>query len=258
MLEIDGDLVADHRLHLPQPPIGLFGMSHQVAGFEKFVHRGLRVRSETDVSAPRIDAHDLSALVAARLCHDLISPMGAIGNGMELLQMTEGRGAAELELISDSLATALAKLRFYRLAFGPADAQARQSIDEARQITDAMFHGRFTVAWDARGAGMRRTTARLVYLAILCLEKSLPMGGSARVLIEDEAVGLAVEGCRVAPHSNLWLHVTHGVPVLDLGSGGVQFALLRQGLEASGHRIEVDFGETDVTVRMTAPSPILA
>ena len=169
-----------------------------------------------------------------------------------------GGGAAELELISDSLATALAKLRFYRLAFGPADAQARQSIDEARQITDAMFHGRFTVAWDARGAGMRRTTARLVYLAILCLEKSLPMGGSARVLIEDEAVGLAVEGCRVAPHSNLWLHVTHGVPVLDLGSGGVQFALLRQGLEASGHRIEVDFGETDVTVRMTAPTPILA
>ena len=86
------------------------------------------------MSAPGPGSPDLSSLVAARLCHDLISPIGAIGNGMELLQMTEGRGVAELELISDSLATALAKLRFYRLAFGPADAQARQSIDEARQI----------------------------------------------------------------------------------------------------------------------------
>ncbi len=259
MLEIDGDLVADHRLHLPQSPVGPFGVPHEVAGFEKFVHRGLHHREETGVSA-RVGAAapDLSALVAARLCHDLISPMGAIGNGMELLQMTEGRGTAELELISDSLATALAKLRFYRLAFGPADAQARQSIDEARQITDAMFHGRFTVAWQATGAGMRRATARLVYLAILCLEKSLPMGGAVRVMVDDERVGLAVEGCRVAPPSDLWLHVTHGVPVVELASSGVQFALLRQGLEASDHRIEVDFGEADVRLRMTAPTPILA
>ena len=210
------------------------------------------------MSAPGPGSPDLSSLVAARLCHDLISPIGAIGNGMELLQMTEGRGVAELELISDSLATALAKLRFYRLAFGPADAQARQSIDEARQITDAMLHGRFTVAWDARGAGMRRSAARLVYLAILCLEKSLPMGGAARVLIEDEAAGLAVEGCRVAPPAELWLHVTCGAPVPELRSDGVQFALLRQGLEESGHRIEVDFGEAGATLRMTAPTPILA
>lgn len=205
-----------------------------------------------------MSAPDLSALVSARLCHDLISPMGAIGNGLELLQLTEGAGAAELELISDSLATALAKLRFYRLAFGPADAQARQSFDEARQITDAMFHGRFIVAWEAQGPSMPRATARLIYLAILCMERSLPMGGTVRVAVQGDAVDLRAEGCRMAPPAELWLHVTHGVPIPDLRSDGVQFALLRQGLAAAGHRLDSAFTEARAALHLTAPSPIAA
>ncbi|HMR60143.1 MAG TPA: histidine phosphotransferase, partial [Amaricoccus sp.] len=65
-----------------------------------------------------MSAPDLSALVSARLCHDLISPMGAIRNGMELLQMAPGEAQSpEHALIADSLETALAKLRYFRLAF---------------------------------------------------------------------------------------------------------------------------------------------
>lgn len=214
--------------------------------------------SAPDLSAPNPGAPDLSALVSARLCHDLISPMGAIGNGLELLQLTEGAGAAELELISDSLATALAKLRFYRLAFGPADALARQSFDEARQITDAMFHGRFTVTWEAQSPSMPRATARLVYLAILCMERSLPMGGIVRVAVHGEAVDLRAEGCRMAPPADLWAHVTHGAPIPELRSDGVQFALLRQGLAAAGHRFDSTFTEAGAALHLTAPSPIAA
>ena len=142
---------------------------------------------------------DLSALVAARLCHDLISPIGAIGNGLELLHLAGGSAAAELALVNDSLATALAKLRFYRVAFGPADPQGRQSLDEAAQITDAMFHGRFGVVWDADGAELPRPATRLAYLAILCLEKSLPMGGHVRVAVGEGRITLSVAGRRTAP-----------------------------------------------------------
>ena len=140
-----------------------------------------------------MSAPDLSALVSARLCHDLISPMGAIGNGLELLQMAGGPAKAELALVNESLDTALAKLRYFRIAFGPADAQARQTAEEAAQLTDAMFSGRFTVAWAFGGADMPRSLARIVYLAMLCLEKSLPMGGQVRVAIEPGVVALAVE-----------------------------------------------------------------
>ncbi len=203
---------------------------------------------------------DLSALVSARLCHDLISPMGAIGNGLELMQLAGGPAAAELALVNESLATALAKLRFFRIAFGPADAQARQSVEEAAQITDAMFHGRFTVAWDAAGGDLPRAEARLAYLTILCLEKSLPMGGQVRVSVGRDRIGLAVAGRRTAPPAALWAHVTDGAALAELKSDGVQFALLRQALAATGHRIEARFGEdaVDVALMPVASAPVLA
>lgn len=204
------------------------------------------------------DTPDLSALVSARLCHDLISPMGAIGNGLELLQLSAGPAAAELALVHESLAMALAKLRFYRIAFGPADSQARQSFDEATQLSDAMFHGRFTVSWPARGGDLPRTLTRMVYLAILCLEKSLPTGGHVRIGLEGEAITLSVDGRRTAPPAALWAHVIDGTPVPELKPEGVQFALLRQALAGIGRRAEARFTETGAELRLVAASAMLA
>lgn len=206
-------------------------------------------------------APSLSALVSARLCHDLISPMGAIGNGLELLQMAEGGGKAELALISDSLKTALAKLRFYRVAFGPADVEARQSFDEAAQITAGMYGGRFTVSWEAEARDMPRPVAQVAYLAILCLEKSLPMGGSVRVGVSGASgstIRLASEGRRTAPPLGLWAHVTEGAPLAELRSDAVQFALLRAASETTGHRIAARFTESEAVLDLTAPSSVAA
>jgi histidine phosphotransferase ChpT len=203
-------------------------------------------------------APDLSALVSARLCHDLISPMGAIGNGLELLELAGAPAAAELTLVNDSLATALAKLRFYRIAFGPADPMGRQSFDEAAQLTDAMFHGRFTVSWEGRTNDLPRPIARAAYLAILCLERSLPMGGRVRIHVKDDAIDLAVEGRRTAPPSALWAHVIEGTPIPDLKPDGVQFALLRQTLDSIGRRLEATFADSSASLRVAAVSPALA
>lgn len=203
------------------------------------------------------DAPDLGALVGARLCHDLISPLGAIRNGLELLQMSapEAEQPPEVGLISDSLETALAKLRYYRLAFGPADPRSRQSFGEAVQATDAMFSGRFTVAWETRGLDMPRPVARLIYLAILCLEKSLPMGGLVRVSVAEDAVRLAVDGRRTAPPPGLWEHVIDGAPLDELRADGVQFAMLRQALRETRHRLSASFTETGVALRIVEVSP---
>jgi histidine phosphotransferase ChpT len=212
------------------------------------------------MSAPDRQTADLGALVAARLCHDLISPMGAIRNGLELLQMSSpgAEAGAERGLISDSLETALAKLHYFRIAFGPADPRARQSFGEAVQATDAMFTGRFTVAWTTRGLDMPRPTARMIHLAILCLEKSLPMGGLVRVSVAEDAIHLAVEGRRTAPPTELWAHVTEGRHIVDLRPDCVQFALLRQALGTSGHRLVARFTETGATLSLAEVSPQLA
>jgi histidine phosphotransferase ChpT len=205
-----------------------------------------------------MSAPDLSALVSARLCHDLISPMGAIGNGLELMQLSGSPGAAELALVNDSLANALAKLRFYRVAFGPADTHARLSIDEAEQITDAMFTGRFTVAWETETADLPRPLVRLAYLAVLCLERSLPTGGQVRISVGRGRMRLAVDGRRTTPPPDLWAHLTDGTPVPELRPDGVQFALLRRALEETGHSLAVALGENAVDIGITADRPALA
>lgn len=199
-----------------------------------------------------MSAADLSALVSARLCHDLISPMGAIGNGIELLQLSQTANSVEIDLIAGSLGSALAKLRFYRIAFGPADAKAQQSLDEARAITDGMFQGRFTIDWSSGTPGMPRATVRLIYLAILCLERSLPMGGALKVSLDDEAIALGVEARRTAPPADLWAHATEGAAAPELRADGVQFALLARALVETGCRMEAVFSETGARVRITA------
>lgn len=200
---------------------------------------------------------DLSALVSARLCHDLISPLGAIGNGLELLQLSPGAGAAEIELISDSVGTALAKLRFYRVAFGPADPEARLTTEDAAEITEAMYGGRFSVAWTEAGESLSRPVARMVFLAILCLEKSLPMGGLVHVAARDDAVALSVEDRRTAagPH---WAHVTEGRALDELRPDSVQFPLLRRALVVSGCALSAEFSDHSAALVLRVRSPLPA
>lgn len=197
---------------------------------------------------------DLSALVSARLCHDLISPMGAIGNGLELMQISQHTASAEVELIAGSLGSALAKLRFFRIAFGPAEGQATLAGEEIRAVTDAMFPGRFTVSWVGAPAGLGRATGKLVCLALLCLEKSLPMGGTAVVSVRGEAIEITAQGRRLAPPAELWALAAGATPD-NLRSDGVQFALLGAALADFSADLETSFDEPRAEVRITPQRP---
>src|SRR5205085_12356618 len=69
-----------------------------------------------------LEALDLAALLCSRVCHDLISPTGAIVNGLEVLEENgdEETKTFALELIKKSAKTASARLQFCRIAFGAA------------------------------------------------------------------------------------------------------------------------------------------
>lgn len=258
VLEIDGDPRTDRRLHLAEAPVRTLGMPHQISGFQELFHAGLA--GGCRVERLGMTTPDLSALVAARLCHDLISPMGAIRNGLELMQMSaspHGPGA-EVELVTESLETALAKLRYYRLAFGPADPEVRQAFSEAVQVTDAMYSGRFSVTWNATGHDMPRPLARMIYLTILCLEKSLPMGGLLQITVSGNEVGLSVEGRRMVPPPGLWAHVLKGEPLPDLRADSVQFGLLRKVLDGTHMRLAATFTETGALLDIASVSPLPA
>jgi histidine phosphotransferase ChpT len=71
------------------------------------------------------DPIDLAALIGSRICHDLISPIGAIGNGVELLMLDGAGHGPEMALIAQSVTHANARIRFFRVAYGIASTDQR-------------------------------------------------------------------------------------------------------------------------------------
>ena len=124
------------------------------------------------------NSQDLSALVASRLCHDLGNPLGAVSNGVELLQMSGMANSPEMALIADALRDTEARLRFFRIAYGAARPEQPISEREARNILSQMYGaGRLTVDWLLTG-DLPRHHVKSAFLMIACAEAALPMGGA--------------------------------------------------------------------------------
>lgn len=163
-----------------------------------------RQTGTTDAGAPT----DLSlvGLVTARLCHDLVSPLGAIGNGVELMQLTASPGAepAELGLIAESVGAARARIASFRVAFGPSSGEQRISkTDMAALLGDVVASGRLRVDLDSQG-DQSRAEVKLVLLALMCLETALPWGGRVLVIRTDGGWRLVAEATRTRPDPALW------------------------------------------------------
>lgn len=134
-------------------------------------------------------------LLCSRLCHDLVGPVGAINNGVELLD--EGGGAKDdaLDLIADSAESAAARLRLYRLALGAAGGQSVLSPADGRAALEGWFRaGRVRLDWSA---GLDRPAPGLIKLVLLTglmAEEVLPRGGQVRVDGGDDAVSVTAAG----------------------------------------------------------------
>ncbi len=174
----------------------------------------------------------LAALVGSRLCHDIVSPLGAIGNGLELLELSgEFPGlnhSPEMRLIAESVEAARARVRWFRLAFGHAAPDQRLSQAElAALLADVEKGGRIKLRLEAEG-DLPRIEARMILLALMCLETALPWGG--RVLVCRGASGwrLVAEASRTKLDPALWswLDLSDGRERPEPNSSEVHFLLL--------------------------------
>jgi histidine phosphotransferase ChpT len=88
-----------------------------------------------------ISRTDLAAMLCSRLCHDMLSPVGALANGLELLadEQDPKMRAQVIELLEQSARISTEKLKFFRLAFGAAGGFGEAiPVDEARAVIDAL------------------------------------------------------------------------------------------------------------------------
>lgn len=179
------------------------------------------------------DDPDLAALLGSRICHDLISPLGAIGNGVELLMLDGGAARPEVALIAQSVASANARIRFLRVAFGMAgDGQRMGRPEVLGLVKDWTAGGRLVVDWQVTG-DHPRPDLRRAFLALMCLEAALPYGGTLTVRREGAQWHVSAQGRRLKVEPELWALVSD--PAASAGgltAPQVQFGLLRRDLMA--------------------------
>jgi histidine phosphotransferase ChpT len=192
---------------------------------------------------------DLAALIGSRICHDLISPIGAIGNGVELMMMEGGGQSAELSLISESVANANARIRYFRVAFGAASTDQRIARSEIMSIlTDLSRGGRLIYAWDS-GPDLARRDVRLAFQLLLCLETAMAYGGRIRVEHSESSWQITAEAARLKADPVLWASLTDTRTEVEIGPGQVQFALVPEELQRQGRRLVLALSET--TIRLS-------
>jgi len=130
---------------------------------------------------PLPDSLELAALLCSRVCHDLISPVGAIVNGLEVLDddpKPEDREFA-LDLIRKSAKTASARLQFCRLAFGAAGSAGAQ-IDLGDALNMSKGHiedGKTTIAWNLPRLLLPKNRVKLLLNMMVIAQQTIPRGG---------------------------------------------------------------------------------
>ena len=136
-----------------------------------------------------LEGLDLAALLCSRVCHDLISPVGAIMNGLEVMEDDNDQETKTfaLELIKKSIKTASARLQFCRIAFGAAgSAGAQIDLGDAESVARGFLEDDKTkLAWNVPRVLLAKNRVKLLLNMLVIAGQTIPRGGALTV----EAVG---------------------------------------------------------------------
>jgi histidine phosphotransferase ChpT len=205
----------------------------------------------------KLDSLDLAALLCSRVCHDVISPVGAIVNGLEVMDLEKDeamRGDA-LRLVRESAGRASSRLQYARLAFG-AGGSAGASIDlgAAQGIARAYFEDeKAELVWEAPRLFLPKNKVKLLLNLLLLAGPSIPRGGTIKVSVEGEdgagmiTVTATGPNARIPPHA---VELLAGTPTGAIDAHAIQ--PYYTGLIARAAGMKVDVGIDGETVRFTA------
>lgn len=154
------------------------------------------------------NAVDFASLLCSRLCHDLLSPVGALNNGIELLadEHDPDMRARCLELLAESARASANKLKFFRLAFGAAGGFG-DAVDsrEAKSAIEGLFgpDGKVQLGWMVGEASLPKTEIKILLNLALIAGDALVRGGRLDVGAEGGEIVIRAEGPRLVLDSEL-------------------------------------------------------
>lgn len=180
---------------------------------------------------------DLAAMLCSRLCHDMLSPIGALTNGLELF--ADEKDAAMrgkiIELLEQSAKTSADKLKFFRLAFGAAGGFGDLvPVDEARSVIEALIgnNGRIEARWALSGNALPKPAIKmLLNLAMIGIE-ALVRGGTLDLGAElrdgESEIVVRAVGPRIAFDPLVGKALDGTIDPAELSSRTAPAAMLRQ------------------------------
>ena len=177
--------------------------------------------TDTAPASPHPDGQALAALIAGSLCHDFISPAGAITSGLDLLKDPTAQDMRDdaMGLIEASARKMVALVAFARVAFGAATSAERFSGAELGELVSGLTEGgRATLEWAVAETTYSKAQSRaLVNLAYLTMA-ALPSGGVATIATRTDG-GLVIEGRAEGARARLKGEAVAGLAGLPLSEG---------------------------------------
>ena len=191
---------------------------------------------------------DLTALIGSRICHDLISPLGAIGNGVELLQLSGMADSPEMALIAESVTNANLRIRYFRVAFGAANDDQMIAENEIHAVLAPGVDGRkIEVNWQPNG-NQPRGAVKLAFLILQCFETAMPWGGRIDVGNDGKHWQIRGQADKLKLDAELWNLLTARRGDIDVPPAQVHFALIAPELERQNRTAGVTLSEHSISV----------
>lgn len=215
-------------------------------------------------SAPRpspAPPEELAARLASKLCHDFISPAGAIVSGLDLLDDPAAKDMRDeaMDLIAASARKLVDQLAFARVAFGASSAAAMFDCAELERLTRGIFgHVRAELDWAVAPISLPKAPAQVLVNLAQLAANALPLGGVARLEASDGPDGYVVSAVARGPKARIAAEVQTGLAGGPLGDGlggrWVQAYYIHVLTEAAHGRIEAWAEDELVTLKAVIPA----
>jgi histidine phosphotransferase ChpT len=206
------------------------------------------------------DVLELSEFLISRLCHDMAGPVGAINNGVELLKDPNPTYHAEsIDLIEVSAKEAVARLLYFRQAYGNCKNQSGISMAAIKELVKNYYMGKnITFTWpEAHGDSdsmqpIMPDIVKLVLNTVLIVSGTLIHGGNVAIKVKTQKNDLAVkirgEGKTVKLHEYLSSTLTSDLKEIKVDSKNAQAYLTRILAKRIGGALKVDIGDDYIEI----------
>ena len=211
-------------------------------------------------TAAAIRPAEFAAYLAARMCHDFISPASAIVSGLDLLEDPSAQDMREeaMGLIATSAQKLSDLLSFTRVAFGASASAETFDVRELERLARGVFsHMRAELEWLVEPPAVNKPAARALLNLAQMAGAALPTGGVARVRAVQEGASLAIAADAGGPRAKLRPEVLSGLRGEPLGEGlhghWVQACYVHLFLTDAGGRVFADVNDDGVVFAATVP-----